>query len=227
MKYDQYGRPIHNPHDQYSIEGHHGAQGYGAPPQHPTGTLIPQGAPTAKLSMPSMGQLGGQNETPWIRFPFYPTAPFTSTNPYVGSQTRYYGATVLSTDADYQIGTELIRTVQFDIPCRLIAVNGFAINNAAPGGALANASTNLDGGYLFRMEYTTGDKLNTAARLAATCLGTMENPGELGGTGYTIDQGATLVLGITPLTNLTGLTVRIDITLVCLEIRGNRNFNMP
>jgi len=208
MKYDQYGRPI----------GSHGH--YGEVPQHPTGTLVSDQGPTAKLAMPSMGQLGGQNQTPWIRFPFYPTAPFTSTNPYVGSQTRFYGATLLSTDGDYAQGVEAIRTVQFDIPCRLIAVAGFAVDTTA------NPQNNLAGGWLYRMEYTTGDKLNTAARIAGTCIGDAFQPFELGGTGYTIDQGGTLVLGMTPLANMPA-NVRIDVTLVCLEIRGNRNFNMP
>ena len=39
-------------------------------------------------------------------------------------------------------------------------------------------------GFLYRMEYTTGDRLNTAARLASACVGTMQNPGEIGGIGY-------------------------------------------
>ena len=66
----------------------------------------------------------------------------------------------------------------------------------------------------------------TAARLASTVVGSMENPGEIGGTGYTIDAGASLVLGITPIPLLTGATFRIDITLVCLEIRGQTNIGM-
>jgi hypothetical protein len=77
--------------------------------------------------------------------------------------------------------------------------------------------------FLFRVEYTTGDRLMTAARLASTVVGTQENPGEIGGTGYTIDQGASLVLGITPLANAPA-NFRIDITLVCLEVRGQSNF---
>ena len=81
-------------------------------------------------------------------------------------------------------------------------------------------------GFLFRIEYTTGDRLMTGARLGSTVCGEMSNPGEIGGTGYTIDQGGSLILGITPLANLAGLAanVRIDISLTCLEIRGQRNF---
>jgi hypothetical protein len=80
--------------------------------------------------------------------------------------------------------------------------------------------------YLFRSEYTTGDRLQVSSRLASTVLGTAKSPGEIGGHGYNIDQGATLILGITPLIVAAALsTVRIDITLVCLEMRGPRNFS--
>jgi hypothetical protein len=209
MKYDQYGRPL-VPYQGYG--GQNG--GYNQPP----GTASPV---TAKLDMPNLAQLGGHGQVPWVRFPFYPTSPFYSTNPNVGTQTRFYGATLLSTDADFVLGTEAIRIVQFDIPCRLIAVTGAAVDTAAGAGGL----NNLLNGFLFRMEYTTGDRLNTAARLASTCLGTMQQPGEIGGVGYNIDSGASWVLGITPLANLP-TNIRIDITLICLEIRGPSNYNM-
>ena len=88
-------------------------------------------------------------------------------------------------------------------------------------GALSTINMNLS--YLFRMEYSTGDKLHTAARLAETVVGTMENPGEIGGHGFNIDQGASVQLGLTPLID----DLRIDITLVCLEMRGPRNFSSP
>ena len=103
--------------------------------------------------------------------------------------------------------------MQFDIPCRLIAINGAAFNTNT---LLPVSNDN----YLFRLEYTTGDKLHTASRLASTVVGSAERPGEIGGAGYTIDQGASVILGITPLVQ----NLRIDITLVCLEMRGPRNF---
>jgi hypothetical protein len=181
----------------------------------------------AKTHMPSMSELGGQNQIPWVRFPYYPTSPFYSTDPNVGTQSRFYGATLTSADTDYQEGTEAIRTVQFDIPVRLIAVNASCTDVGTPVTAAAPNVNMLDS-FLFRMEYTTGDRLNTAARLASTCVGTMENPGEIGGVGYTIDQGASLVLGLTPLACLPAIagavSIRIDITLVCLEIRGGRTY---
>jgi hypothetical protein len=179
---------------------------------------------TANLSMPTSAQLGGAPEQPYVRVPFFPTSPYLSTNPNVGFQVRYYGATLISTDTDYTIGGESSRFVQFDIPCRLVAINGAAINTAAIGSAVGALSTiNMNLTYLFRLEYTTGDKLHTRARLANTVVGTMENPGEVGAFGYNIDQGASLQLGITPL----AANLRIDITLVCLEMRGPRNFSAP
>jgi hypothetical protein len=86
---------------------------------------------------------------------------------------------------------------------------------------------NMNSQYLFRCEYTTGDRLHVAARIASTVVGTAQNPGEIGGHGYNIDQSATLTVGITPLLAPAGplSTVRIDITFVCLEMRGPRNFS--
>ena len=75
--------------------------------------------------------------------------------------------------------------------------------------------------FLFRMEYTNGDQITISPRLGSNVCGTNEGArGELGGTGYTINSGGSLVLGITPLFR----NLRIDITLVCLEMRGASNF---
>lgn len=182
---------------------------------------------SAVIAMPSSAQLGGDQPLPFVRFPFFPTSPWYSTNPNVGYQVRYYSTGVLDTDVDFAVGAEMIRTVQFDLPCRLIAINGAAAKRTAPAsnqvaanGQITTANMNLM--YLFRVEYTTGDKLHTFQRLASTVVGTMSNPGEIGGHGYNIDQGASLQVGITPLIN----DIRIDITFVCLEMRAPRNFNV-
>ena len=209
MTYDPYNRhPGHPGHPAYA---------YGAP----TPAQLADPNVGAKLNMPNLSQLGGHNQVPWVRYSFYPTAPFVSTNPNVATQVRLYGVTLLSTDADYAVGVEAIRIQQFDIPCRLVAINGAACDTAAGSGGL----NNLLNGFLFRMEYTTGDRFNTAARLASTCIGTMSQPGEVGSTGFNLDSGSSLVIGLTPLANLP-TNIRIDITLVCLEIRGPTNYNM-
>jgi hypothetical protein len=177
---------------------------------------------SAVVSMPSSAQLGGQQPLPFVRFPFFPTAPWYSTNPNVGYQVRYYSTGITSADADYALNSEATRTVQFDIPCRLIAINGACVDT---GNSATFTEQNGNLAYLFRAEYTTGDRLHTTARLAATVLGNQKNPGEIGGHGYNIDQGASLIVGITPLFAAVG-QIRIDITFVCLEMRAPRNFSI-
>ena len=170
------------------------------------------------VQMPNMQELGGSapQTPPFVRLPFFPTAPYYSTRPNVGYQSRFYGATCDQQTKD----VETIRTVQFDMPCVLIAINGSAIDTTNPANYTGLNPRDL---FLFRMEYSTGDKLMTAARLASTCIGSQANPGEVGGYGYTINPGASVVLGITPLLSN---TLRIDITLVCLEARGPSNYTL-
>ena len=173
---------------------------------------------SAVISMPTTADLGGAGPQRFIRAPFYPTAPFYSTNPNVGYQTRFYSAGLLSTDTDYAVNSESIRRVQFDIPCRLIAINGSSfstgVGNALPVGVSAQDT------FLFRLEYTQGDNLHISQRLGSTVVGYAQRTGEIGGVGYTINPGATVILGITPLL----ANLRIDITLVCLEMRGPSNY---
>jgi hypothetical protein len=177
---------------------------------------------SAVVAMPTSAQLGGEQPLPFVRFPFFPTSPWYSTNPNVGYQVRYYSTGINRNDGDYQVGSEMIRTVQFDIPVRLIAINGAAVIYDEQGVLdLATMNEqNMNLSYLFRAEYTTGDKLHTAPRLASSVVGTARNPGEIGGHGYNIDQGASLVIGITPLIE----NLKIDISLQCLEMRAPRNY---
>lgn len=240
MPYDQYGRPIppyppqpQQPAQQQQQYGFDPSYQYGQSetafgpggPQGPyaAAPITHEGARSALISMPSAGQLGGAGAVPFVRYPFFPTAPFYSTNPNVGYQTRFYSVGLLYTDPDYVVGSESLRVAQFDIPCRLIAFNGSAVTYFGSPAVIASLPIGVkpNDTYLFRAEYTTGDKLHISARLGSTVVGSDENPGEIGGTGYTIDQGASLSIGITPLM----ANLRIDITLVCLEMRGPRNFS--
>ena len=120
------------------------------------------------------------------------------------------------------LGQETIRTTTFDIPARVIAVNASFTYTALPTGnnPLVRGINPLDL-FLFRMEYTTGDRLHINSRLASTVVGTAENPSEIGGVGYTVDQGASLICGITPLASILdgGTAFRIDVTYHCLEMR--------
>ena len=127
MKYDQYGRPLTSA-SRLMVALRMAAT---------TNPRAQHLHVTAKLDMPNLGQLGGHGPSSVGKVShFIPTSPFYSTNPNVGTQTRFYGATLLSTDADYVLGTEAIRIVQFDIPCRLIAVTGAATDTAAGAGGI-------------------------------------------------------------------------------------------
>jgi hypothetical protein len=174
--------------------------------------------------MPFANQMGGKEPgTPaWVRQPYFPTSPFLSTDPNVGYQTRYYSVSLTSADSDFVLNSETIRPLQFDIPVRLIAINGSAFNTSAAGGNALPVGVGPRDCWLLRVEYTNGDRLMVNSRLASTVCGTSEQPGELGGTGWTFDQGASVQVGITPLL----ANLRIDVTFQCLEMRGPRNY-MP
>tara|TARA_R110001592_G_scaffold244156_3_gene505527 strand:+ start:714 stop:1370 length:657 start_codon:yes stop_codon:yes gene_type:complete len=180
-----------------------------------------------RIQMPNAQDMGGTNPSmpPFVRSPYYPTAPFYSTDPNVGYQTRFYSTGIVYNTDYTTANSEVVRRVQFDLPCRLIAVNGAAIPLTVAGGDDINL-TDMSGldprdFFLFRMEYTTGDQITVSPRLGSNVLGTNEgSQGELGGVGYTINAGGSLVIGLTPLYR----NLRIDITLVCLEMRGASNF---
>jgi hypothetical protein len=67
------------------------------------------------------------------------------------------------------VGSETVRTVQFDIPARVIAINASCVNTAV-NGALP-VGVNPRDCFLFRVEYTTGDRLHIAPRLGSTVVG--------------------------------------------------------
>lgn len=176
---------------------------------------------SAVIQMPTTGQMGGQvpGRPAFIRAPFFPTAPFLSTDPNVGYQTRWYTQNFSSTDPAYNINSEKILRFQFDIPVRLCAMNGASVDNT---GVLDYAGYGLNN-FLFRAEYTNGDKLVTEAVLASTILGTAQRPGELGGVGWTMQPGSTLIVGITPLRD----DLFISVALQCLEMRAATNYTGP
>ena len=175
------------------------------------------------MVMPQAQDLGGTTPgvPPFVRAPYYPTAPFYSTAQNVGYQTRFYSTGIVF-NTDYTVANaEVITRVQFDLPCRLISWNAACTTTdnfvTVQEQGYQNNGLNL---FLIRFEYSTGDQITVQARLASTVCGSGKAPGELGGTGYTINTGGSLIVGITPLfTNC-----RIDVTLVCLEMRGPSNF---
>ena len=178
----------------------------------------------AVVRMPDQGQLGGK--TPgipaWIQRPAFPTAPYVSTNPNVGRQVRYYSTGLLNTDADYTVGTEAIRTIQFDLPCRVIAINAMGADATAATATAWQASAGLNT-FLLRCEYTTGDRLQITQRIASTYAGSGSLPGMIGDFGWNIDQGASIIVGLTPLVP----NLRVDVVFHCIEMRGNTNYSGP
>jgi hypothetical protein len=175
----------------------------------------------ARLSYPQVQEMGGNNpEIPaFVRAPFYPTAPFYSTNPNVGYQTRFYSTGIeFGVDVDYTVGQESIRRIQFDLPCIMIGMNGASQTTTNVVGTLSGLDTRDT--FLYRIEYTTGDQITVGARLGSCYLGTMQNIGQLGGTGYTINTGSSVAIGLTPLFT----ALRVDIVLVMMELRGGSSF---
>ena len=159
------------------------------------------------------------NVPPFVRAPYYPTAPFYSTNPNVGYQTRFYSAGLTSTDSDFTVNSEAIRRIQFDLPCRLIAINASVQTTEGTINRIQGDPRDL---FLISLQYTTGDQILIGTRIASTICGSADsNFGELGGTGYSIQTGASVSVGITPLFS----DLRIDIVLVCLEMRGSTNYH--
>lgn len=180
----------------------------------PMGTGGPNsGAVPRQPGLADMGGRPGTGVPPFYRAPFYPTAPFYSTNPDVGYQTRFYSGGILNGAAN----TQQQVAIQFDLPVRLVAINGKAFTTNATAITVGYAPNDQ---WLFQLQYSNGDLLHTAPRIASTVVGSAERPGEIGGAGWSIDQGASVVLNITPLI----ANLRIDVTLVCLEMRGRSNY---
>lgn len=169
----------------------------------------------ALVQMPYAQDMGGTapDQPKFVRAPFYPTAPFYSTNESVGYQTRYYSTGLLNGTAN----TQSIQRIQFDLPCRLIAIN--ADVQKTDGTVLATDPLSQ---FLITVSYTTGDQILVGERLAKTICGTGSEPAELGGTGYAINTGASMQIGIRPLF----ADLRIDIVLVVLEMRGSTNYTV-
>ena len=207
MSYDKYSQRYRQPGMSQDIYGQ----------REPVAPNQPQ---QALVQMPYAQDMGGQQEPKFVRAPFYPTAPYYSTNPSVGYATRYYSTGLIQGDADYAVGVAATRRVQFDLPCRLIALNAAVQTTTGVLGTLGTENR-LDT-FLVGLSYTTGDQILVGNRLGSTICGDALNPGELGGTGYPINTGASMLLQITPLF----VNLRIDIVLVCLEMRGSTNYSV-
>ena len=177
----------------------------------------PQQPQQAYTQMPYAQDMGGtQPDQPkFVRAPFYPTAPFYSTNETVGYQSRYYSTGI----SNGTTNVEQLQRIQFDLPCRLIAINASVQTTEGTIDRIVGNPLDL---FLISLAYTTGDQILVGTRLASTVCGTGSEPAELGGTGYAINTGASMQIGITPLF----ADLRIDVVLVCLEMRGSTNYSV-
>jgi len=174
--------------------------------------------PQAVLNMPGFQQLGGQQAPAWRRAPVFPTATFFSTDPNVSFQPRIYSLSLLPTE--YTLGASVARSLRFDTPGTIIAINGSAFNtgagNAFPLGVFANDT------YQVLFEGVTGDKYTTLPVIASSILGNGQNPGEIGCFGYVINSGATFNVTITPLL----ANLLISLAFVVVETRAGTNYTM-
>jgi hypothetical protein len=160
---------------------------------------------------------GGQGGSGVYARQFYPTAPPMYTGS--GKMVRDYSTGLLSTDADYTVGTEAIRNVLFSNPATIVAINGSAFNSAA--GNAFPIGVGPRGCWLFRMQYSNGELLAVNARIASDVVGTAERPGQVGLHGWQINAGQAITIGITPLL----ASLRIDITLIVLEQMGSSSYS--
>jgi hypothetical protein len=171
-------------------------------------------ARTRSVNVNDMAQGTPAGQPTFYKAPFFPTAPLFLTNPNVGYMVREYSVGILNQAA----GTEVIQPITFDIPVQLIALNGAAFVTLAPNALPAGVGPRDC--FLFRMERSNGEKIQITSRIASTCVGTAERPGELGGSGLMLDAGSSLQIGITPLL----ANLRVDIILHCMELRGGSSW---
>jgi len=179
--------------------------------------IAPNQPQQALTQMPYPQDMGGKapDTPPFVRAPYYPTAPFYSTNQTVGYQTRYYSTGLTNGAAN----TQQILRVQFDLPVTLIAINAAVQTTDGNIARIVNDDLAL---FKIALSYTTGDQILVGERLASTVCGRASEPGELGGTGYPVSTGASLQVGIRPLF----ANLDIDVVLVCLEMRGSTNYTV-
>lgn len=176
------------------------------------------------IQLPSMGNLAGNQPPipPFVRMPFYPTAPRYSTMPNVGFFVRVYSVTLLYTDSDYVVGSEARRPLTFDIPGTAVEFNGGSFVQGGVTNAFPVGVGPLDC-FLVQAELQTSEKVITSASLASAVLGTGQRPGELGNTGITVGPGSQIIFGITPLL----ANLRVTVTVKVLEARGPTNYTVP
>lgn len=141
-----------------------------------------------------------------------PWLPYDVNN-QIGFFNRWYVVSISNETAN----TEVIRTIQLDIPGFVYEVSGAAADTT--GAALPVGLDSLDS-FLLRMDYAQADKLITAPALGSAVCGTGSFPAKVGLSGWKFNRGSTVIFGITPRRS----NLRVDIMVKFLEIRAGANF---
>ena len=189
-----------------------GYQNGGYPPgPQATAALYPPESVDAYQRMVREGQAQVSKPAWPVNFP----TPWLYDAPGIGTQLRIYGFEDI---VDQPVGTEIIRTLRFDIPVSMYRVVGAA--SFSDGTALPNGQDPLSC-FSVRFMYNQ-DNLTVNSILASCILGTgADGGGLLGGPGWVFTRGSVLQVGVTP----RRADLRISIAGFTIEQRGPVNFN--
>jgi hypothetical protein len=220
IAYDQNGRAYYVDQGAYGSPGMPGSDGASSPgaPQ----PVAPQSPGGAILSIPTLSDMNAANpnKVKNVRAPFYPTAPYYSTDQNVGHRVRYYSKSLSPSDTGYAVNSSTPVKQAFDIPGYLVALNASAFNEAA-GNAFPVGVNPLDT-FKINIEWSgSRQKLVTEDALGSTVFGRLGLVGELGGTGWAVDAGGTIVFNITPLIANTF----INVVMVISEVIPPTNYS--
>jgi len=148
----------------------------------------------------------------WKKDQVYYPEPIMPISPYIGKQFRRY---VTNFNA-LVVNVETVLQVNFDRPSYCYALSGAGVENT--GAALPVGMASLDT-FRVRFEHATGDRLDTAASLGSSLLGTGDAPALLGGPAWFFNNGSVCRIGVTILV----ANIDVDIVMWCIETPGPTN----
>lgn len=152
---------------------------------------------------------------------FYKQTPVSEPTPWlpyrvdnqIGFFNRWYVIEVINEAAN----TEVIRTLQVDIPGFVYEVVGGAVSTNATALPVGTESRDT---FLMRLDYSQNSKLITSQALGSTVCGTAGFPAKVGLSGWKFNRGSSAIFGITPLV----ANLRINIVLKYIELQAGANF---
>lgn len=234
--YNDYGQPIQPPtgYGDGNFDPAYTAPQPYVPSYPPIGGVrqpVPPGPDaSAKMFQPGFEQMGHLSQSQrqraaygdvskapveWERFPMFPTRPLINERPDVGYLTRYY---VVEFDAQ-TVNLEATRNIMFDFPSQIVAVNA-GVSQLPNNGSNTIAAGLENYTFLLQLREETGERINTEPTFGALVAGTAQRPGMLGGRGWSIDAGGTLIVAVTPLAP----SLTISVALQVVELRAGSNY---